>query len=102
MYFLEIKYPKPAGFLTNFGRVRVLELARCFGYPSQHYIAEQFVCFILRPCQHDDGYIDGRSQFQVHTDERTQAYSAQSSLVVSHPSTNRGRRCLTSVNVPLS
>lgn len=23
MYFFKIKYPKPAGFLTNFGRVRV-------------------------------------------------------------------------------
>jgi len=30
------------------------------------------VWFILRPCQHDDGYIDGRSQIQVQTDEQTQ------------------------------
>jgi len=22
----------------------------------------------LRPCQHDDGYMDGRSQIKVHTD----------------------------------
>jgi len=52
----------------------------------------------LRPCQqHDDGYMDGRSQIKVHTDERTQVHSAQSSLVVTHPSTNRGRRYLTSV-----
>jgi len=29
------------------------------------------VWFILRPCQHDNGYIDGRSQIKVHTDERT-------------------------------
>jgi len=60
------------------------------------------VWFSLRPCQHDDGYIDGRSQIKVHTDERTHAHSAPSSLTVTHPSTNRGRRCLTSVNVPLS
>jgi len=51
----------------------------------------------LRPCQHDDGYMDGRSQIKVHTNERTQVHSAQSSLVVTHPSTNRGRRYLTSV-----
>jgi len=36
----------------------------------------------LRPCQHDDGYMDGRSQIKVHTDERTQVHSAQSSLAV--------------------
>jgi len=56
---------------------------------------------ILRPCQHDDGYINGRTQIKVHTDERTQVHSARSSLAVAHPSTNRGRCCLTSVNVPL-
>jgi len=56
----------------------------------------------LRPCQHNDGYIDGRSQIRVHTDERTQIHSAQSSLTVTHPSTNRGRRCITPVNMPLS
>jgi len=39
------------------------------------------VWFILRPCQHDNGYIDGRSQIKVHTDERTQVHSAQPSLV---------------------
>jgi len=32
--------------------------------------------FILRQCQHDNGYIDGRSQIKVHTDERTQVHSA--------------------------
>jgi len=42
------------------------------------------VWFILRPCQHDNGYIDGRSQIQVHTDEQTQVHSVQSSLVVTH------------------
>jgi len=30
----------------------------------------------LRPCQHDNGYMDGRSQIKVHTDERTQVHSA--------------------------
>jgi len=38
-----------------------------------------------------------QSQIQVHADERTQVYSARSSLVVIHPSTNRGRRALTLV-----
>jgi hypothetical protein len=40
--------------------------------------------FDLRPC-----YLDGRSQIKVHTDERTQVHSAQSSLAVTHPGTNR-------------
>ena len=51
----------------------------------------------LRPCQHDNGYMDGRSQIKVHIDERTQVHSAQSSLAVIHPGTNRARRNLTSV-----
>jgi hypothetical protein len=33
----------------------------------------------------------GRSQFTVHTDERTQVHSAQPSLAVTNPSTNRDR-----------
>jgi len=33
--------------------------------------------------------MDGRSQFEVLTDERIQVNSAQSSLVVTHSSTNR-------------
>jgi len=37
----------------------------------------------LRPYQHDNGYIDGRSQIKVHTDERTQVNRAQSSRAVS-------------------
>jgi hypothetical protein len=37
----------------------------------------------------------GRSQFSVHTDERTLVHSAQPSQAVTHPSTNRGRRALT-------
>jgi len=45
--------------------------------------------------------IDG--DILVYTNERTtQVHSARSSLVVTHLSTNRGRRALTSVNVPLS
>ena len=42
--------------------------------------------------------LDGRSQIKVHTDKRTQVHSAQCSLVVTHPSTNRDRRDLTTVN----
>jgi len=60
------------------------------------------VWFILRPCQHDDGYLDGRSQINVHTDERTQVNSDLSSLTVTWPSANQGQCCLTSVNVPLN
>jgi len=43
----------------------------------------------LRPCQHDDGYIDGRSLIKVRTDERTQVHSARFSLTVTDPSTNQ-------------
>jgi len=43
--------------------------------------------------------IDGRSQIKVHTDERTHVHTAHSTLVITHPSTNRGSRALTSVNV---
>jgi hypothetical protein len=32
--------------------------------------------FDLRPCQHDNGYLDGQSQIKVHIDERTQVHSA--------------------------
>jgi len=42
----------------------------------------------LRPCQHDNGYMDGQSQIKVHTDEWTQVHRTQSSMVVTHPSTN--------------
>jgi len=41
--------------------------------------------------------MDGRPQIKVHTDERTQVHSAQSSLEVTHPSINRVRRYKTSV-----
>jgi len=36
--------------------------------------------FILRLYQHDNGYIDGRLQIEIHTDKRTQVHSARSSL----------------------
>jgi len=42
--------------------------------------------------------MDGRSHIKVHTDEWTQVYSARSSLVVTHLSTTRARRYLTSVD----
>jgi len=51
----------------------------------------------LRLCQHDKGYMDGRLQIKVHTNEWTQVQSPQSSLAVTHPGTNRARRYLTSV-----
>jgi hypothetical protein len=56
----------------------------------------------LRLCQHVNGYLDGRSQIKVHTDERTQIHSAQSSLMVTYPGTNRARRYSTSVTKSLS
>jgi len=51
----------------------------------------------LRHCQHDNGYMDGRSQIKVHTDERTQGHSAQSSQAVTHSSTNWARHYFASV-----
>jgi hypothetical protein len=42
------------------------------------------------------------SQFKVNTDEWTRTYSAQPSLEVTHPRTNRHRRALTSMNEPFS
>jgi len=41
--------------------------------------------------------IDDWSQIEVHTDEQTQVHSTRSFLVVTHQSTNRGRRVLTSM-----
>jgi len=61
-----------------------------------------FDSFYVHPCQHGDSYVDGQSQIKVHTDERTQVHSARSFLMFTHPCINRGRRCLTWVNVPLS
>jgi len=40
------------------------------------------------------GYMDGLSQIKVHTNDRTQVHSAQSSLETTHPSINRARRNL--------
>jgi len=34
--------------------------------------------------QHDDCYIDVRSQIKVHTDQRTQVHCARSFLTVAH------------------
>jgi len=42
--------------------------------------------------------IDSQSHIKVHTDEQTQVHSTHSSLMVTHPSTNRGRRYLTSMS----
>jgi len=36
----------------------------------------------LRPCQHHNGYMDGRSQIKVRTDERTQVHSARYNIYV--------------------
>jgi len=65
------------------------------------WVIPRFNCFDLRPRQHNKGYmdVDGRSQIKVHTDERTQVHSVQSSMAVTHPSTNRTRRYLTSVTI---
>jgi len=63
---------------------------------------QRFGLIHLFPCQHDDGYIEGRSQIKANTNEWTQVHSAWSSLMVTHPSTNRSRRSLTSINEPLS
>jgi len=56
------------------------------------------VWFILRPCQHDNGYIDGRSQIKVHTDERTQVHSVQPSLAVTHPT--QTKQCMGNNHIP--
>jgi len=42
-------------------------------------------------------YIDGRSQIKVHTNERIQVHRAQSSLTVTHPSTNFSERATVSL-----
>jgi len=52
-----------------------------------------FLKFILRSCQHDNGYMDGQSQIKVRTDKRKHVHSSRSSLMVTHPSNNRGQRC---------
>jgi len=72
-------------------------------FSSDYFSNTLFDSFYVPRWQHDDGYIDGWSQIKVHTDEWTQVHITRSSLAVTHPSTNRGRRrCLTSGNVPLS
>jgi len=49
-----------------------------------------FLLFTLRPCQHDDGYMDGLSQIKVHTDERTQVHKRSVFPTVTHPSNEDG------------
>jgi len=44
------------------------------------------IWFILPPFQHDDGYIDGRSQIKVRTKERTQVHTQRSVFPDGHPS----------------
>jgi len=44
--------------------------------------------FILRPCQHDNGYTADQSQISVHVDEWTKVHCARFFLVVTHPNTN--------------
>jgi len=36
----------------------------------------KFDLFYVPRCQHDNGYMDGRSQTEVQTDERTQVHRA--------------------------
>jgi len=90
-------------FMSELIVMNICLLTICCHVFSQHTGRpfDSLVWFILRPCQHDDGYIDGWKQIKVHTDERTLVHSARSFLVVTYPSTNRGQRCLTLVNVPL-
>jgi len=67
------------------------------GFPSPAGAPSSLDMFDLRPCQHNNGYMDGRSQIKVHADGRTMVRSAKSSLAVTHSSTNRAWRYLTSV-----
>jgi len=71
-----------------------------FASTSTHYNFSIFLIIFsidLRPCQPDNGYyMDGRSQIKVHIDEWTRVHRAQSSLAVTHSSTNRARRYLIS------
>jgi len=55
------------------------------------YIAPSRPCefvwsFYVARCQHDDGYIDSRSQIKVRIDERAQVDSARSVFPDGHPS----------------
>jgi len=53
---------------------------------NYYYFHKILDWFILHPCQHDDGYTDGRSQIKIYTGVWTQDHSALSSLTVTHPS----------------
>jgi len=50
-------------------------------YELKMYDLIHFTCV----CQHDDGYIDDRSQIKVQTNEQTQVYSSWFSLTITHP-----------------
>jgi len=80
-------------FILEFGTISLYELPRVL----MMLLIVKTSSWCLRPCQHDNDYMDGRSQNKVHTDERTQVHSTQSSLAVTHQSTNRARRYLSSV-----
>jgi len=63
--------PAPWWFLVDlrsrFGRrVQLLQVYRSGSTRS--------VFIELRPCQHDNGYMDGRSQIKVHTHSSTPLY----------------------------
>jgi len=52
----------------------------CQKKTANNYASLGFSLIHLRPLRHDNGYMDGRSQIEVHTDERTQVDSARSSM----------------------
>jgi len=108
MIKLAYKVNGPQWWLVGLIRIVIVDWSVYYNVRLPSFVLSSFpLCFIFlisclssfgliyfRPCQHDNSYIDGRSQFQVYTDERIhQVHSAQTSLVVTHPSPNR-RRCL--------
>jgi len=46
----------------------------------------EFPLIYLRPCQHDNAYMDGRSQIKVHTLTHTDTGSQRSIFLGGHPS----------------
>jgi len=57
---------------------------------------------ILRPCQHDNGYRWSVTDLRPHRRTDPGSHHPIFPSIVTYPCTNRGRRALTSVNVPLS
>jgi len=88
----------PSGTNTSLRKIKMKSVAIFCSFYVNHAKCNVLVLvwFILSLYQHDDGYKDGRAQIKVHTDERTQAHSARSSLTVTHLSTYWGWRSLTS------